>query len=98
VTKAAEYYFCTVGPISGGEVGLNPSASYGLNLQAPALQAPADTGEHYRAVVTGDEMHALRGRGFTVELMARPFSSQQGAEDALDDWWEDSHRMGGDEQ
>jgi len=51
VAKATEYYFCTIGPTSGSEIGLSPGASYGLNLHATALPAPADTGAHHHAVV-----------------------------------------------
>lgn len=96
MTKASQYHYCTVGPTAAGDVALSPGASYRLDLEAPALQAPVDQGAHHHAVVSEDELTVLRRRGFTVTLKGGPFSSLQDAEDCLDDWWEDSHRMGGD--
>lgn len=92
---AAEYYSVTVGPALG-EVRLCPGVSYRLDMAAPALQAPSADGFHSQAVVSSEEREVLRGRGFEIQVMRGPFTSEQAAADGLDDWWEDSHRLGGD--
>lgn len=92
---AAEYYSVAFGPALG-EVHLCPGVSYRLDMAAPALQAPSADGLHHQAVLSSEEREVLVGRGFEIQVMGGPFASEQAAADVLDDWWEDSHRLGGD--
>jgi hypothetical protein len=93
--KPSEYYVCTVGPVAG-EVILLPGESYRLDMDAPGLQVPSKGGSSHQAVISSSEIEVLGERGFQVRLIRGPFSTESAASDSLDDWWEDSHRMGGD--
>ena len=81
-----EHYFCSVGPVSGDVA--HASGSYRFDLASPGLRAPAGRGERHQGVVTAEELATLRERGFTVDLIGGPFSSEERAAESLDAWWE----------